>query len=295
MRPSMPRRSFRSGGTSFSRGSRPLEQNVSVKKKAQSTEELSSATFSTCALRTEIKVGRQQEESPVANTIGGRHAPIVERSQQQALNSREAALALQEPEPSQAFRPNARKPSTKLKRFENALQRLRSSRDPASALVNMAESFLTLLEPDELPVFAAGIQLVDNFAPVSDECPPTAGLEVTGTIPECLNGIYIRNGSNPQFMPSGGYHLFDGDGMLHGVRIRNGVPSYCCRFTKTHRYLKVDFLFKAFSIAHFSSLSLVVNLPTCIQSCAPFSYQVQCTCCLFLCSLCVLNPFLRLV
>ncbi|CAM6105377.1 unnamed protein product [Calypogeia fissa] len=245
MRPSMPRRTFRSGSSSFSRGARPLEQNVSVKKK-QTAEDFSKASFATCALRTEIKTSQHhhhKEESPAASTIAGRHAPIVERSQQQqALNSREASLALPEPSaPPSLSRPTSTRkaPPTKGQKLENALLRVRNSRDPVSALANMAESLLTLIEPDERPAFAdSGVQLVDNFAPVADECPPTSGLEVTGTIPECMNGIYVRNGSNPQFMPSGGYHVFDGDGMLHAVRIKDGIPSYCCRFTRTYRYLK---------------------------------------------------------
>jgi 8'-apo-carotenoid 13,14-cleaving dioxygenase len=48
-------------------------------------------------------------------------------------------------------------------------------------------------------------------------------LNVTGQIPEGLNGLYVRNGPNPVKPPNpGAYHWFTGDAMLHGVRIRDG-------------------------------------------------------------------------
>ncbi|EFJ32038.1 hypothetical protein SELMODRAFT_31991, partial [Selaginella moellendorffii] len=81
------------------------------------------------------------------------------------------------------------------------------------------------------------IQLADNFAPVPCEVPPQPCTLVRGEIPECLKGgIYIRNGANPLFKPVGGYHYFDGHGMLHAVKFVGGVPYYCCRYTKTNRY-----------------------------------------------------------
>ncbi|KAJ4762164.1 9-cis epoxycarotenoid dioxygenase [Rhynchospora pubera] len=59
--------------------------------------------------------------------------------------------------------------------------------------------------------------LSGNFAPV-DELPPTRCPVTRGTIPPCLvGGTYIRNGPNPQHLPRGPHHLFDGDGMLHSL------------------------------------------------------------------------------
>lgn len=78
--------------------------------------------------------------------------------------------------------------------------------------------------------------LSDNFAPV-DELPPTECEVIEGVLPSCLDGAYIRNGPNPQFLPRGPYHLFDGDGMLHSIRISNGKATLCSRFVKTHKYL----------------------------------------------------------
>ena len=60
------------------------------------------------------------------------------------------------------------------------------------------------------------------FAPVREERTLTE-LEVTGTIPEHLDGRYLRNGPNPVAeLDPDAYHWFMGDGMVHGVRLRGG-------------------------------------------------------------------------
>jgi carotenoid cleavage dioxygenase len=64
--------------------------------------------------------------------------------------------------------------------------------------------------------------LEGNFAPVRQEHTIT-DLAVTGTIPAHLDGRYLRNGPNPAAeVDSDAYHWFMGDGMVHGVRIRDG-------------------------------------------------------------------------
>ncbi|KAK4802143.1 hypothetical protein SAY86_000346 [Trapa natans] len=78
--------------------------------------------------------------------------------------------------------------------------------------------------------------LSGNFAPV-DELPPTECEVEFGSIPSCLDGAYVRNGPNPQFLPRGPYHLFDGDGMLHATRISGGRATLCSRYVKTYKYL----------------------------------------------------------
>jgi carotenoid cleavage dioxygenase len=59
-------------------------------------------------------------------------------------------------------------------------------------------------------------------APVSQEVTLT-DLKVTGTLPESLNGRFLRNGPNPigEVDPET-YHWFVGDAMVHGVRLREG-------------------------------------------------------------------------
>lgn len=58
-----------------------------------------------------------------------------------------------------------------------------------------------------------------NYAPVLTEV-ESFDLPVHGAIPSSLNGHYIRNGANPQRGISA--HWFAGDGMLHGIRLRDG-------------------------------------------------------------------------
>ena len=63
--------------------------------------------------------------------------------------------------------------------------------------------------------------LEGNMFPVGDEV-DIARLEVTGQLPDGLRGSFVRNGPNPLFQPVGRYHMFDGDGMLHGVTFDGG-------------------------------------------------------------------------
>jgi carotenoid cleavage dioxygenase len=54
-----------------------------------------------------------------------------------------------------------------------------------------------------------------------------------GELPQDLEGMYVRIGSNPMFEPAGRYHWFDGDGMLHGVHFANGTATYRNRWVRT--------------------------------------------------------------
>ena len=71
-----------------------------------------------------------------------------------------------------------------------------------------------------------------NYAPVREEI-TTDNLKVIGELPPDLSGMFVRNGPNPQWQPKGQYHWFDGDGMVHGVRISNGKASYRNRYVRT--------------------------------------------------------------
>jgi carotenoid cleavage dioxygenase len=70
------------------------------------------------------------------------------------------------------------------------------------------------------------------YAPVHDEVELT-DLEVTGAIPPELRGSFLRNGPNPMFAPSGRYHLFDGDGMIHELALDGGRATYRNRWVRS--------------------------------------------------------------
>ncbi|KAK6152934.1 hypothetical protein DH2020_012573 [Rehmannia glutinosa] len=78
--------------------------------------------------------------------------------------------------------------------------------------------------------------LSGNLAPV-DELPPTACEVVEGSLPSCLDGAYLLNGPNPQFKPRGPYHHFEGDGMIHMIKINGGKATFCSRYVKTYKYM----------------------------------------------------------
>lgn len=64
------------------------------------------------------------------------------------------------------------------------------------------------------------------YAPVHTE--HTAfDLPVTGTLPPELDGRYLRNGPNPFAAPDpANHHWFTGDGMVHGIRLRDGEAEW---------------------------------------------------------------------
>ncbi|KAL7150122.1 hypothetical protein ABFS83_05G088400 [Erythranthe nasuta] len=115
-----------------------------------------------------------------------------------------------------------------------------------STILNKLDDFIsTFLDPSPLrPNIDPEHGMSGYFAPV-DELPPTACTEVAavegggGPLPSCLDGAYIRNGPNPQFVEGRRrpYHLFDGDGMLHMIRISGGkATTFCSRYIKTHKH-----------------------------------------------------------
>jgi len=64
--------------------------------------------------------------------------------------------------------------------------------------------------------------LAGNYAPVTEEVTAT-NLTVIGELPEELNGRYLRNGPNPiGAVDPSKHHWFVGDGMVHGIRLREG-------------------------------------------------------------------------
>jgi len=63
--------------------------------------------------------------------------------------------------------------------------------------------------------------LVGIHAPMRAEL-TLQDLAVVGSIPAGLNGCYLKMGANPVSPESAGHHWFLGDGMVHGVAIRDG-------------------------------------------------------------------------
>ena len=59
-----------------------------------------------------------------------------------------------------------------------------------------------------------------NFRPVTEEVTNVSMNTIHGALPHDLRGAFLRNGPNPVFSPKGLYHWFDGDGMVHAVRLR---------------------------------------------------------------------------
>jgi len=103
--------------------------------------------------------------------------------------------------------------------------------------------------------------LLRNFRPVSLERKLDTSLTILGKLPDDLNGEFVRNGPNPKFFPKGAYHWFDGDGMLHGVKLTKGTASYCNRWVQTSRlrqetehgwpiFIKLGQLQERFALVH---------------------------------------------
>ena len=67
--------------------------------------------------------------------------------------------------------------------------------------------------------------LAGNFAPVEDEL-TSFDLPVTGEIPMELVGRFLRIGPNPVAADPDSYHWFTGNGMAHGLRLRDGKAEW---------------------------------------------------------------------
>ncbi len=76
--------------------------------------------------------------------------------------------------------------------------------------------------------------LLGNGRPVTEE-QTISELKVTGSIPSELDGRYVRTGANPLSGTSA--HPFFGDGMMHGVRLRDGKAEWY-----RNRYVQTPFI-----------------------------------------------------
>lgn len=92
--------------------------------------------------------------------------------------------------------------------------------------------------------------LQDNYAPIQKESYFENIATIIGEIPKELNGVFYRNGPDPQF-PDNNKNWFEGDGMVHMFSISNGKISYRNRWIMTEIF-KLErqagkILFKDFS------------------------------------------------
>jgi carotenoid cleavage dioxygenase len=65
------------------------------------------------------------------------------------------------------------------------------------------------------------VYLTGAMRPVAEEV-TAFDLPVEGTLPPELDGRFLRNGPNPKDPDPATYHWFTGEGMVHGVRLRDG-------------------------------------------------------------------------
>ena len=75
-----------------------------------------------------------------------------------------------------------------------------------------------------------------GFDPIDSEL-DRVELEIQGSLPPGLDGVYLRNGTNRQLTQSRSrLHMFNGAGMLHQVQIRDGRAWYSNTFVRTPRF-----------------------------------------------------------
>ena len=97
--------------------------------------------------------------------------------------------------------------------------------------VELRETFEPGLPPDDDHPYRTGV-----WRPQHKEY-DAWDMDVEGTIPADLSGVYIRNTENPLFEPIRRYHPFDGDAMLHAISFENGEARYANRFVRTEGFL----------------------------------------------------------
>ncbi|MED6181021.1 9-cis-epoxycarotenoid dioxygenase nced2, chloroplastic [Stylosanthes scabra] len=192
---------------------------------AKKQHQLSATSQTILELGFPTKLNLSLRKKPIRkgnNSVGGGvqcalHSPSVLHFPKQPYTQ---PLITQEEDPPQKpqWNPFQRLAATALDMFEGAL----ISREQQQPLPKTADP---------------RVQIAGNFAPVPEQ-PVVHSLRVTGTIPDSINGVYLRNGANPLFEPTAGHHLFDGDGMVHAVNINGGAASYACRFTETERLVQ---------------------------------------------------------
>ncbi|KAL0297448.1 UNVERIFIED_CONTAM: putative carotenoid cleavage dioxygenase 4, chloroplastic [Sesamum radiatum] len=174
------------------------------------------------------------------------------------------------PPPSSSSRARTQLHTTK----QSKTRQIAGTKKPSNLLANLFKSLdgfiCDFVDPPLGPAIDPKLVLSGNYAPV-DELPPTVCEVEEGSLPPCLDGAYIRNGPNPQFIPPGPYHLFDGDGMLHSIRISKGKATFCSRFVKTYKYSVEREFGSPVVINYFAAFT---GLPASVARCAIFFGRV---------------------
>jgi len=108
---------------------------------------------------------------------------------------------------------------------------------PAEVVKETASTGRLQKTPRWVRKYADNAALSQNFAPVENEI-SLHDLKVTGKLPPHLDGVYLRNGPNPAFEPIKEYHWFDGNGMVHWIRLKPEANSadYGCRYVQSRGY-----------------------------------------------------------
>lgn len=91
-------------------------------------------------------------------------------------------------------------------------------------------------DPADRPTWVDGIDnpyLHGPYTPVTSEITAVDLQVLAGEVPKDMYGAYMRQGPNPVFKPRGAYHWFDGDGMVHGLYVRDGRASYIRKWVQT--------------------------------------------------------------
>lgn len=110
---------------------------------------------------------------------------------------------------------------------------LKTSPDPSSPLAGRRWTNTSAIPPVDVSWRSDDPHLSDNFLPVIREIDAGDLKLVAGRIPCELNGVYMRNGPNPEFKPIHYAYPLDGDGMIHAVYLEDGRARYRNRFVRT--------------------------------------------------------------
>lgn len=102
-------------------------------------------------------------------------------------------------------------------------------------IVDLLDDALTSLQETKRHL-ANHPYLHGNFAPVYDQHTARPVEVVSGTVPDDLEGLFVRTGPNPLPGWTKRYHWFDGHGMLHNLRFVGGNVTYTNEFIPTPRY-----------------------------------------------------------